>query len=452
MSYYHTCQLSLLIPQSLVINGSNFGCGTGPQNPFGPTNVPVFITLNSTRYGGVALTSAACTHSSTSPSNLVTCITPPGVGANLNVILTAGGATAAPTAGNPLNRTGVSYAPPVIAVGGVTMPNGASGSPTAGGAPISILGSGFGPISYAGTAIDFVLYGHDPVVLATTGARLLRNTSGNASAIAALQALMIAESVGTANGVLPALPDGVFAANGCVVTSSDSMITCSTGPGTGSNLAVLISIGGQMPIVAPVPQAPLGYQPPQVLSFEPGINAGDVTGTAAMVITSTDGVSTSEGSPTVAINGLNLGPMTSYTNARLNVSFVATWSTGSQGAVTKWTYTPISCNVSISHTQLLCAVPPGGGANIAWTIVLDGQASALPYTSYNTPLIRTIQDELGNAAVALSALGGQWLTLDGAGFGPVEFFTPGMYSPLMASLTYGPTGTEYTAANFTVLS
>ena len=150
-----------------------------------------------------------------------------------------------------------------------------------------------------------------------------------------------------------------------------------------------------------------------------------------------------------------MGPASNFTNVHLNVSYLATWATATPGVFARWSYTPVPCTVSIPHTQLLCSVLPGGGLNMAWTIVLDGQASTLPYTSYNAPAINAItlaDGSTGLPAAGLPAVGGTTLMLLGSGFGPVDFFSGAAYSPLLSALTYGPTGVEYSAANFTVLS
>ena len=255
--------------------------------------MPITLSLNATGTG-VSLPSLLCAHSPSSPSSSVVCVTPAGVGANLSLVLSAGGVPAMPTAGSTKNRTGVSYAPSAVTF--VAMPNGAS--PTAGGATISITGRGFGPATYPGAAVDFVLYGHSPSALASAGASLLQN----ASSLAALQQLMAQQYSGAAaSNSTPAvsLPDGVYSANGCAV-QNDGQINCAAGPGTGANLALLVSVGGQVPTAPPATQTALGYQPPQVLAFALQNGDGSVSDSAGTGTV----VTASDGSSSVFITGL----------------------------------------------------------------------------------------------------------------------------------------------------
>ena len=127
------------------------------------------------------------------------------------------------TAGVPTLGTGVSYAPPALTSVSMT----GADSPSSGGAPFSIRGSGFGPApgtssSAAATTafVDFCVYGHSSTALA-------------AAASAALRAIAQSGSPSAAASSVP----GVYVASGCNVLS-DGLLSCSTGPGIGRNLSV----------------------------------------------------------------------------------------------------------------------------------------------------------------------------------------------------------------------
>ena len=105
------------------------------------------------------------------------------------------------------------------------------------------------------------------------------------------------------------------------------------------------------------------------------------------------------------------------------------------------TFVP-QCNMSTPHYGLTCNVPPGGGANLAWTVIVHGQVNVQPTTSYAPPLATGIQMPPGISALATT--GGQNVTLVGQDFG-----IPG----LLQSISYGPsTGSEFVVNSWTWLS
>ena len=412
---------------SLLVTGTNFGC----NNAAVPVNL--FFTYAPT---GVTLASpSACTHSTTAPSTNVTCVVPPGVGVNLGLSVRVGAMPLSNvTAGRPANGTGVSYVAPTWPAGAssVIMPSGPSA--TLGGAAFAVTGAGFGPALYPGSAVDFALYSSNVTALAIAATALAINHTASALLMAALTAALPSRGVASNATVAgaPTLPPGVFGAAGCSV-AADTTLSCLMGAGSGSGLSLLMSIGGQL---TPTFPAELSYAPPQVVSFS-GAGASGAP---------------SVGGSTVFVTGTNLGPANDFTNSRLVVSYTATWPRATSGFAS-WTYTNVPCAVTTAHTTLTCIIEPGGGSNLAWTIVLDGLESSLPLTSYAPPaIIAIVEDDGVSAAPLLQANGGDVLQLLGTGFGPADFYNVSAQSPLLSSVTYGPTGVEYSAASFTVLN
>ena len=208
----------------------------------------------------------------------------------------------------------------------------------------------------------------------------------------------------------------------------------------GKNLSLVISVGGQL---VPPFAAGLSYASPQVTS---------VSGPGSSLALTTGGQS-------VTIAGANFGPEDAFTAAALVVTYVATGggalaTTASiSSPVLAWTYVASACNITTPHTQITCNTVIGGGAALAWSVTLAGQASTYPTTSYNPPSIASVTLGDGSTpASAASALGGQTLQLLGAGFGPPTFYNTSL--PMLSSLSYGPTGFEYVVppSSITVLA
>lgn len=105
------------------------------------------------------------------------------------------------------------------------------------------------------------------------------------------------------------------------------------------------------------------------------------------------------------------------------------------------TFVP-QCNMSTPHYGLTCNVPPGGGTNLAWTVIVHGQVNVQPTTSYAPPLATSLLMPPGISSLATT--GGQNVTLLGQDFG-----VPG----LLQSISYGPsTGSEFVVNSWTWLS
>ena len=257
--------LKTLGGDQLIVSGTNFGCSASLA----------YLTLYNSATG-VSYTSAnPCVHSATTPNSLLTCVAPPGAGANLGLSIRAGSATSVTTAGKPASWSGVSYSAPVITA--VSTPAGAS--PTYGGAGFTVAGSGFGP---AGTIVDFALFSSNATALAAAAVTLGRNLTVAAALNAALLAALPVKDV-PSNVTLPAaaLPAGVFGAAPCLVVS-DSAISCTMGPGTGAGMSLLLSVGGQATAQY---AAQLAYSPPQITGFSGvGVQFAPTTGGSTVII------------------------------------------------------------------------------------------------------------------------------------------------------------------------
>jgi hypothetical protein len=257
-------------------------------------------------------------------------------------------------------------------------------SPTAGGATFSIAGAGFGPSGIVG-AVDFALYGANGTALNATAATILRAFPlSNTTALTSL------------------LPPGIYAASSCTV-ASDALITCLTGPGIGTGMSVVLSIGGQMNAAGAFP-AGVSYAAPQVSSVSgPGATAASTLGQQMVIVA-----------------GSNFGPADLYTVSQLVVTYSASEADDGSSAVTAvndpssgWVYTASSCNVSMAHVQITCLTVVGGGRGLAWSVSVAGLASTHPTSSYAPPYIAnvTLADGVTPLVDGASAAGGQLLAL-----------------------------------------
>ena len=77
-----------------------------------------------------------------------------------------------------------------------------------------------------------------------------------------------------------------------------------------------------------------------------------------------------------------------------------------------------NCTVAVPHVRVECDLPVGAGALLAWTIVIAGQASASPTSSYAVPVIESVACA-PSPCDALSTTPGDAIVFTGSGFGPV---------------------------------
>ena len=444
---------------AIVVTGTSFGSGANgtsarlyygqPGAETGPLGYSVPCTF------AVAQTSLSCTSA-------------PGVGAGLSFVVYVGAGAA--TAGQP----GVANSSSVAAAVAYAAPtvSGIAGNAlmdTAGGATFNITGTNMGPLSAFGYSIS-VVYGKDlvgltqPVFTATAcsvlvphttiacvsapgvgaGFKLRLSVRGQAAADAPTPLAYLAPVVTSLSGqgltsmptpggttvILggryfgPAgltLPDLVtpvnpgasfgrlplannFSAQSCFVSVKNTQITCVTAPGTGAGLAWSVSVGGQSSAV--FNGTLTSYAPPTVA----GYSGATLANTA--------------GGEQVTISGYNFGASSStlsrVTYGRAGGEFVAS-----------------GCSVTVPHTQLVCNTSVGAGAGLTWTVVVDGQASVTPVTAYLPPIVDSF-----SGATNASTDGGELIVLTGRYFSTSAF---------LGAVTYGPGGSEYKAANCSVL-
>lgn len=80
-----------------------------------------------------------------------------------------------------------------------------------------------------------------------------------------------------------------------------------------------------------------------------------------------------------------------------------------------------TCSVITDNTQLQCSISAGAAANLIWSVVIAGQVSAQPTTSYEPPVVTAVTDQFGNVVANADVNGGTILYLTGTGFGPVDY-------------------------------
>ena len=346
------------------------------------------------KYGtatGTLLTFASCAQSASAPQTTLTCYTVPGVGTGHAVSIVVGAVPAA-----AVFAANMAYKAPTITRVYVSAASGASVSAldTGGGQLILLDGAQFGPVVFASTVQNLIVtYGHPGDVSRYTG-------------------------------------------QGCVVSSappSTPTISCSTDQGVGAGMSFVVSVGGQTSAVF---ASTAGYAPPQIFVFS---GAGAVA------------ANTVGGQP-VVITGRNFGPSNAYTNALLSATYGVAFKDGSAtflAKIPRVTYPAAACAVTVPHTQITCSTTEGAGATLGWKLVLDGQASTTPSTSYNVPVVDTITYAAGGAAVtAANVNGGDVVLLTGSFFGPTSYNGSG---PLVQRVWYGLSGTEFVASNWTAL-
>lgn len=92
-----------------------------------------------------------------------------------------------------------------------------------------------------------------------------------------------------------------------------------------------------------------------------------------------------------------------------------------------------------------CPTVKGAGTGLSWFVTIDGQKSVSPTTGYALPEVQSVVSvESGSTPHDLPTRGGTRVYLNGINFGPGMDF--------LDSVTYGPTGTEYTCTNVSFIS
>ncbi|CAM9121661.1 unnamed protein product, partial [Ectocarpus fasciculatus] len=210
----------------------------------------------------------------------------------------------------------------------------------------------------------------------------------------------------------------LFTALSCYVVTSDVLIQCTTSPGTGTDLAWHVAVAGQH---APVFAGNTSYSPPVITTYA-GEGARDAN---------------TAGNDTVSIIGRNFG------------ATIDTLEKVSYRAVNKTSFIVTrSCVMVEPHVHIRCTTVPGAGAFLTWYVVVDGQQSVSPTTSYGRPVVSEVS---GRTVSNASVLGGELLVISGFNFGPADALS--LYGEgFLDSVRYGVSGSEYQASMCTVLS
>jgi len=208
-----------------------------------------------------------------------------------------------------------------------------------------------------------------------------------------------------------------FTATDCVVVNHDTQITCYTSSGTGALHPWKLNIAGQ------ASEASFGksgsgssYSAPTLNYFE-GQKMGAVT----------------DGGEFVTLVGLDFGDDSSLVSATFGPNGVE--------------YIAKDCKIDPNylHSKIKCELPPGIGAELTWTVYVDGQASKVPTTNYKIPVVTNLTGRpLEDGA---STEGFENFTIHGYDFGPSILHQPNEFF----RFTYGSiSGKEYDAMNCTI--
>jgi hypothetical protein len=204
-----------------------------------------------------------------------------------------------------------------------------------------------------------------------------------------------------------------YYATNCSITVPQNQITCLISPGTGKNHSWLLGIGNQHP-KSMFFHAATSYSPPIIY---------DIVSAARVPLSSASTI----GGELLVIRGNNFGnrhvlpPVVQYSSQRSeNLTFLAE-----------------DCNITVPHTEITCRVAAGAGQSYGLALTIDTQKSIVATTSYDIPRITSIE---GAATDRLNGDGNETVVINGMNFGPAD--RPQFFE----SMTYGETGTEYTAA------
>jgi hypothetical protein len=288
------------------------------------------------------------------PHTAVECVAAPGSGAGLVWELLVGGQWSDVAAGD---NTTSSYAPPVV--------SGVSGDQllllsTTGNQVVTLHGDNFGPVVEPGDHMR----------------RL---------------------------GIGAVYANGSLTAMNCAVTVAHLAMTCLTaeGTGTGHGWQVVVAYQSSSQYFHDFGNGVVGtrYAPPLVSSFR--MIGAPLTPATALA---------TEGGEGIVIVGRNFGPTVA---TLMSVAY----SSSSGGGMTFEVDTR-ACFMPVPHEEVVCATVPGAGAGMQWLLVVDGQVSTNPFTSYAPPEVHGLRGP-GVDATALSTDGGSELFVVGKHFGPV---------------------------------
>ena len=164
-------------------------------------------------------------------------------------------------------------------------------------------------------------------------------------------------------------------------------------------------------------RACLRYGPPVIASFSGNGSADALT----------------PGGQSVLVLGRQLGPRAAVANdSSLSVSYSPVGSDR--------VFSARGCSVTKDHEEMTCAMAPGAGGQLSWTVVVGRQKSVVPRTSYASPAITAVRPFRGAASEpwqvpdgpdpgliaawpgmlgtsALGTRGGDWVVVEGTNLG-----------------------------------
>jgi hypothetical protein len=434
---------------------------TGISPATGPTSGGTLITLTGSNFGTspvVLFNGESVTPNTSSHIELVFQL-PAGEGNNLPVAVSAGDQVS--------SATSFSYGAPALT--GIS----AAAYPTAGGTPITLTGSNFGlnPIVKVGSSVAPLApagSSHTQIVctlpagqgigksvtvtVAGTESNAL-NLDYGAPVITGITPASASTSGGTAitiNGHNFGLTNRSVIIGGQAITqlssASHTQIICTLPAGQGSNVPVRVSVDGRLSAASG-----FAYQPPVLSSLTP--SSGPTSGGIRLTLTGSNfGVT-----PAVSIGGRGVPlAVSSHTTlefdlpagegtdqavvvtagdqsgAALSFDYEAPVITGitatsyptSGGTVITLTGSNFGLNKVVTvggqaatvqpgstHTEVLCALPPGQGTNVPVVLTAGEQASPAAFISYNAPAITSISPGNGPTSGSIP------ITIIGTDFG-----------------------------------
>lgn len=261
-------------------------------------------------------------------SDVITCFAAPGVGGGLSVTVTVGSQTSMAS-----QQTLRYKSPVVLGLSGL----GAVNAPTTGGTAIVISGNFFGPQTQLGPN-GLPVAGSSSIGITLPLASYSRSSS----------------DLPSATGRRSLMP--VMQALNCFVSVQDVQIICTTAPGVGSSLTWAVTIGSQTSAPS---NSTSSYAPPSISDYiGPGAVGADTVGSQAVII-----------------NGHNFGPLGTAPDS-------ATY-----GGPNATLFEASGCSVTTDHVVITCSTAPGAGSGLKWLVMVGGQYSVYPTTSYAVPII-----------------------------------------------------------------
>ncbi len=339
---YNLSSLALLRTaggDTLELTGSNFGPvttipgSTLTQAALLASTLPIAEVSNG-RACLIALCRVVVAHTT------MHCVTQPGVGVGYAWAVRVGGQYSG------ISAVRTAYHPPRLTR---VYGDGAFGSPTEGGPKLLVAGQFFGRGALDGDVAPVRCAVHDVVhepmyPLEVAFGRLL--------------------------------PDNTtlrreFRAVDCAVETTDVLLGCLMGPGTGKDHHWRVGVDGQWTDLLPTSTF---YSPPFVTQLDGG---------PAAIAAKT------QGGEWLMVNGSNFGD---------DISVVTRVSYGPTGVEFNLT----GCTMLTPHSSMNCTTSRGVGINLGFSIVVDELVSLAPKTTYNPPRITSIPNLLAGYSTRVS--------------------------------------------------